>query len=614
MSFLYPLGLLGLIGIPILIIIYIIKSKYTEQTVSSTYLWTLSEKFLKRKNPISKVTGIISLILQILAIALISLAIARPIITVPDLADEYCFILDASGSMNMETAGKTRFEAGKEKIAKIIDDSVDGSVYSLVYVGNTTNVIFERLSDKEQANLLLSETEPVYNVDDFTDALGVAQGYFDKNTSMQTYLVTDKAYQSHENITLINVSASENNYAVSGVSYTLINNTLTVNGTVVSYQKDATLQIELYADGGTESKANGTFFVKTGVKTPFQLTCKLNKFSSLRVVVANADALACDNEYIIHDVTSESAYNTLLISDAPYFLQTVLESLLNAQVDVISTKDYDGASGYGLYIFDSYDPETLPKDGSVWLVNPTKSVNGSGFSVQGEVALEIAQSLEMINSTSSTVAQLTKDVSGDEIYVMKYVKCGLYRNFTTLFSYKGNPVVFAGTNAHGNREVVFAFDLHASNLPMLFDYVVLMRNFIEYSFPAVVEKTDYYCGNTVDVNVLANCESIRVDSPSGNVSYLDTDNAICTLKLDEVGVYTLTMTVGGAQRSFNIFAAMTEEERVPTLVESEIGLQGEATEGGFDGIYDPLTILFIALAVVFLADWGVYCYEKYQLR
>ena len=614
MSFLYPLGLLGLIGIPILIIIYIIKSKYTEQTVSSTYLWTLSEKFLKRKNPISKVTGIISLILQILAIALISLAIARPIITVPDLADEYCFILDASGSMNMETAGKTRFEAGKEKIAKIIDDTVDGSVYSLVYVGNTTNVIFERLSDKEQANLLLSETEPVYNVDDFTDALGVAQGYFDKNTSMQTYLVTDKAYQSHENITLINVSASENNYAVSGVSYTLINNTLTVNGTVVSYQKDATLQIELYADGGTAAKANGTFFVKTGVKTPFQLTCKLNKFSSLRVVVANADALACDNEYIIHDVTSESAYNTLLISDAPYFLQTVLESLLNAQVDVISTKDYDGASGYGLYIFDSYDPETLPKDGSVWLVNPTKSVNGSGFSVQGEVVLEIAQDLEMINSTSSTVAQLTKDVSGDEIYVMKYVKCGLYRNFTTLFSYKGNPVVFAGTNAHGNREVVFAFDLHASNLPMLFDYVVLMRNFIEYSFPAVVEKTDYYCGNTVDVNVLANCESIRVDSPSGNVSYLDTDNAICTLKLDEVGVYTLTMTVGGAQRSFNIFAAMTEEERVPTLVESEIGLQGEATEGGFDGIYDPLTILFIALAVVFLADWGVYCYEKYQLR
>ena len=44
MRFLYPLGLLGLIGIPILIIIYLIKNKYTEQTVASTYLWELSEK------------------------------------------------------------------------------------------------------------------------------------------------------------------------------------------------------------------------------------------------------------------------------------------------------------------------------------------------------------------------------------------------------------------------------------------------------------------------------------------------------------------------------------------------------------------------------------------
>ena len=30
MTFLYPIGLLGLIGIPILIIVYLIKNRYTE--------------------------------------------------------------------------------------------------------------------------------------------------------------------------------------------------------------------------------------------------------------------------------------------------------------------------------------------------------------------------------------------------------------------------------------------------------------------------------------------------------------------------------------------------------------------------------------------------------
>ena len=49
MSFQYPLGLLGLIGVPVLIIIYLLKNKYTEQIIASTYLWELSEKFLKRK-------------------------------------------------------------------------------------------------------------------------------------------------------------------------------------------------------------------------------------------------------------------------------------------------------------------------------------------------------------------------------------------------------------------------------------------------------------------------------------------------------------------------------------------------------------------------------------
>ena len=68
MSFLNPIGLLGLIGIPILILIYILKSKYQEYSVSSTFLWELSEKFLTKKSPLSKFSGLLNLILQILTV------------------------------------------------------------------------------------------------------------------------------------------------------------------------------------------------------------------------------------------------------------------------------------------------------------------------------------------------------------------------------------------------------------------------------------------------------------------------------------------------------------------------------------------------------------------
>ena len=120
MSFIYPLGLIGLIGVPILIIIYIIKTKHTEQIIPSIYLWNLSEQFLKRKKQKKLVSGLVSLILQIIIVVSVSLLIAHPVITLPNKAKDYCFILDASGSMAMEENGVKKIELGIDKIEEVI--------------------------------------------------------------------------------------------------------------------------------------------------------------------------------------------------------------------------------------------------------------------------------------------------------------------------------------------------------------------------------------------------------------------------------------------------------------------------------------------------------------
>ena len=272
MTFLYPLGLLGLIGIPILIIIYIIKSKYTEQTVSSTYLWTLSERFIKRKNPISRLTGIISLILQLLTITVVSLAIAHPIITVPNAANEYCFILDASGSMNMETDGVTRFEAGKADIASTVEDATGGSLFTLIYAGDTTSVVFERTGNKEHALILLDELKPCYGTGDMTDATSIAQGYFNENPSMITYLVTDKLYRMDNNVILDSVNRDEKNVSILDASYTLIDGKLSVSGTAMSYSGSELVTMNLYINGSdTPSVSSG--FIVGDKKTVFDLYC-----------------------------------------------------------------------------------------------------------------------------------------------------------------------------------------------------------------------------------------------------------------------------------------------------------------------------------------------------
>lgn len=511
MSFLYPLGLLGLIGIPILIFIYIIKNKYTEQTVSSTYLWTLSERFLKRKKRVSRLAGIISLLLQILAVTVISLLIAHPIITIPDAAHEYCIILDGSGSMHMDsTVAKesgetvlTRFEAGKKAISDMVDDAVDGSNFTLIYVGDTTDVIFEKSTDKDQIELLLSDLKPAYDSTDLTEAIGLAQGYFNVNTSTRTYLVTDTTYEAVENIEVINVAQSVENYALSEVIYNLKGSQLTVSGKVASHTSDATLTLNLYLNGEDTIVDTKQVQVKAGEPAVFTLSANVRSFASIAVRIMETDALALDNEYRIYDVESEASYNTLIVSERPFFLESALRSMLNADIQVISPSEYTGQTGYGLYVFDSVDASTvptLPADGTVWLVNVPGSIEGAGYSAQGEVTPEKAVTLTHATSTATATQALVKDMKQNEIYVTHYIKNSLRRNFSTLLSYKGNPVVFAGTNEHGNREVVIGFDLHRSNFPLLYDYTVLMRNLVQYSFPEMIETTTFTCGESATID------------------------------------------------------------------------------------------------------------------
>ena len=615
MSFLYPLGLLGLIGVPLLILIYILRSKYNEQTVASTYLWTLSERFFKRRNPLSGLTGIISLILQILMVIIISLAIARPIFIVPESASEYCFILDGSGSMNTENGDKTCFELGKEKIEDMIEDANLGSTYTLIYVSGETSVIYERTPDKDFAVEMLSDLECSDGEIDYSDALSTAQRYFDENTSALVYLVTDRDHSDHENVEIVNVSSQNAvNYALSECWGNLTEGTLYTGASVISYTTDATLTVELYINGSTEAAARTDVSVLAGESATVELSCATASYDSFRLVIVNGDDLSTDNEIINYNHNAEESYSILLVSKTPFFYKSVFDAITDSVIDVISPEEYVGQTGYGLYVFHSYTPNELP-DAAVWLINSTESVNDSGFGIRGVIGLNSPAEIVKSSSTSTSARKLLSGVTGRDIYISEYVKySGMYTQFTTLFTYDSNPVIFAGVNALGNREVVFGFDIHKSDLALSSDFTPLVANLLEYSCPAVVDSSSYVCGDELNINISANIDGVKVDSPDGEEKFVDTSTDVGVLPLDKVGTYTVRVSVSGNEKIYRIYAASPESEGDPTSLGGSFSIVGEPTYEKTDGQYDPLVLLFILLAIVFTADWMVYCYEKYQLR
>ena len=210
---------------------------------------------------------------------------------------------------------------------------------------------------------------------------------------------------------------------------------------------------------------------------------------------------------------------------------------------------------------------------------------------------------------------LLDGVDGKDIYIKNYVKySGMYLNFSTLFTYDGSPIIFAGTNGLGNRQVVFGFDINEADLALSRDFVILLGNLIEYSFPSVIDTANLTAGEDAVVNIVANSSDMQAFAPSGEEVYLESDGAVATLSLDEVGTYTVKMTIAGQESTYRIYSGAHPSESQPTVKESSIEITGEPSDDRRDGEFDPLTILFIALAVLFIADWGVYCYEKYQLR
>ncbi|MCQ2772050.1 MAG: VWA domain-containing protein [Bacilli bacterium] len=629
MYFMFPLGLLGLIGIPVIIIIYIIKNRYTEQTVSSTYIWDVAERFLKNKKPISKLKGLLSLILQLLAVTVISLVIAHPVFVLKNAAKDFCFVLDGSGSMSIKVGDQTRFEKGRNEIKNIINSSSDGSRYTLVYVADSTRVVYEYLENKDKAIELLDDLEISYVQNSVMDSVIFTSDYFQKNTSTEVYLVTDKTH-SVENAQLIDVSSDAENYSIVEANFVYTTNKVMITGKSYSYVNDADLTFKVKMDGEEKESTlkieslgmmvtKDALHVKKETETYFILEVDKPEegkdFGELEIIIENEDALACDNNYKLYNVASEHNYNAVVVSEKPFFIGAVLQTVSDAKIFVTTPDEFNSSiGGYDLYVFDSCAPSSLPKDGAIWIFNARKNIPNSGFTIQEEISLPEPSEIKYKVSSSSSYKRFTQGTVGSVMHIGGYVKYGLYRTFTTLLTFDGDPVVFTGDTASGNREVVFSFDLHDSDIVMTADWLILCKNFVNYSFPKVIEQSNYEVGESLSVNVLSSFKSIRVEAPSGKVNYLETNTATAEMQLTEVGEYVITVDSGTSVKTFKVWAKLPPAEGRIHDAGELYALHGEKTQAYTDGKFDKLWIIIAILGVVFIVDWIIYCYEQHQLQ
>ena len=151
MRFLNPLGFLALLGIPVIILLYLLKQKYKEQEVSSLFLWKKAQMQSLAQEPWQKLKKNILMFLQLLAVALLAISLSNPYVMGGMQTSHTVFGLDCSLSMQAKDGenGKSRLEQAKQEIKNKIEQSPDDAVFSIVLLQDNPTIVLSNATDKK---------------------------------------------------------------------------------------------------------------------------------------------------------------------------------------------------------------------------------------------------------------------------------------------------------------------------------------------------------------------------------------------------------------------------------------------------------------------------------
>ena len=161
-----------------------------------------------------------------------------------------------------------------------------------------------------------------------------------------------------------------------------------------------------------------------------------------------------------------------------------------------------------------------------------------------------------------------------------------------LLSYAGDPLLLVRND--GDAQVaVMCFSLHYSNLALLMDFPLMMRNLFEYYFPSTIDGNSFETEQTVSVNCRG--DELKVKGYETDLTFTEFP-AQLTLSLP--GSYQLSQTTRAGKD-----VTTTVYVRVPRA-ESDIFAEEGAITGPYyevdESDYYRDLLLYLAGALVFL--------------
>jgi Mg-chelatase subunit ChlD len=191
-SFAHPAALwLGLLALPVLLL-HVLRPRRQEVTVSSTYLWRSLATPVSAASPWQRLRPSVLLILQLLAVALLAIAAARPVrVTDAPLAEHTVFIIDASGSMAARDGDPDRLADAKDEARDLRDELPAGGRASVVVASASPRVALTASADKRAFDEAIGPIETSAGRADFAGAFTLGESLETPGTPIGFVLLSD---------------------------------------------------------------------------------------------------------------------------------------------------------------------------------------------------------------------------------------------------------------------------------------------------------------------------------------------------------------------------------------------------------------------------------------
>ncbi len=549
MPFLAPLALLGLLLVPAVLAMYLLKLRRDPHVVPSTLLWQRLVADVEANAPWQRLRRSLLLLLQLLLVVLLALLAARPFLERPaGLAGDVVVVLDTSASMAATDVGPNRLQVAKERIYEALRDLPSNGRVSVIAAGRTARVVVNGTTDLGRVRAAIDGVAVSAATGDLADALNLANALAARSGSAEILVATDAALASKPTarldhpVRVLQVGRARNNQAIIALavrpSSSGVTRSVFVSVANLDIEAAEGRRIELYGDGILlEARDLQTLDPQTRTEVIVDDVPLGASVIEARLTGGSPDALELDDRaWAI--VPPDRLRRILLVSDGDPYLETALTYLPSTELYGVKPADFGPATHpelFDLIIFEGFVPQELPAAAVLAIAPPESSPLGEVVGTLTDPGIGSLSPdepiLRYVDLSTTHIGRASK------LVLPAWAR-------TVIPGPQSSPLLYVG-ELEGRRAGVLSFLPRDSDLPLQVAFPILMANLTgELLGGSAAPTAAVVPGDPVTLPLPAGATKLVVTRPDGSSVDLapatpGAGSVVFSLT-EELGVYTAT--------------------------------------------------------------------------